>query len=39
MRRRYGKVKCIQYGFKTILTSGKTLAFLGDVSCSKAEYL
>ena len=27
-----------QYGFKTTLNSGKTLAFLGDVPCSKYVY-
>lgn len=31
-------IECIQYGFKTILDSGKTLAFLGDVPCSKNVY-
>ncbi len=27
-----------KYGFKTTLNSGKTLAFLGDVLCSKNVY-
>jgi ribonuclease Z len=31
-------IECTQYGFKTILNSGKTLAFLGDVPCSKNVY-
>ncbi len=31
-------IECIQYGFKTILDSRKTLAFLGDVPCSKNVY-
>ena len=31
-------IECIQYGFKIILNSGKTLAFLGDVPCSKNVY-
>ena len=31
-------IECIQYGFKTKLDSGKTLAFLGDVLCSKNVY-
>ena len=30
--------ECIQYGFKTILDSGKKLAFLGDVPCSQNVY-
>jgi hypothetical protein len=31
-------IECIQYGFKITLNSGKTLAFLGDVPCSKNVY-
>lgn len=31
-------IECTQYGFKTTLNSGKTLAFLGDVPCSKNVY-
>ena len=31
-------IECIQYGFKTKLDCGKTLAFLGDVPCSKNVY-
>lgn len=31
-------IECTQYGFKTTLNSGKTLAFLGDVPCSKDVY-
>ena len=31
-------IECIQYGFKTVLSSGKSLAFLGDVPCSKNVY-
>lgn len=31
-------IECIQYGFKTTLNSGKTLAFLGDVPCSENVY-
>lgn len=30
--------ECIQYGFKTILNSGKSIAFLGDVPCSEKIY-
>lgn len=31
-------IECTQYGFKTTLNSGKKLAFLGDVLCSKNVY-
>ena len=31
-------IECTQYGFKTTLNCGKTLAFLGDVPCSKNVY-
>lgn len=31
-------IECIQYGFKIALNSGKKLAFLGDVPCSKNVY-
>lgn len=31
-------IETIQYGFKTVLNSGKTFAFLGDVPCSKNVY-
>ena len=31
-------IECIQYGFKMTLNSGKKLAFLGDVPCSKNVY-
>lgn len=31
-------IECIQYGFKTILNSGKKIAFLGDVPCSEEIY-
>lgn len=31
-------IECTQYGFKTALNSGKKLAFLGDVPCSKNVY-
>lgn len=31
-------IEGIQYGFKTTLSTGKTLAFLGDVPCSKNIY-
>lgn len=30
--------ECIQYGFKTTLDNGKTIAFLGDVPCSENNY-
>lgn len=31
-------IECTQYGFRTILNSGKTLAYLGDIPCSKNVY-
>ena len=30
--------ECMQYGFKTKLDNGKTIAFLGDVPCSEKNY-